>query len=190
MDWYRVRHTIGMSLCVTASKRADYLKKHDILGHIGDHCVTMFRKIPLYPKLISFGDCVIISTNVTFVPHDVIHRTLNRYAHSEEFREEIGCIEIQDNVFVGSGVTILYNVSIGSNTVIAAGSLVNKDIPGNGIWGGVPAKYIASLDSLIEKRRNAPRIEIQYAKHGLSEETAEACWKRFREQRRVKDGTK
>ena len=187
MDWYRIRHTIGLHLCSTAVKRAAYLKRHDILYHIGENCMTMFRKVPLHAKLISFGNNVWIASNVDFVPHDVIHRMLNNCVEGGGFQEEIGCIAIQDNVFVGSGTRILYNVRIGPNTVIAAGSLVNKDIPGNGIWGGVPVKYIGPLDDLIKKRRNAPRMDIRYGKHGLSQETVEAYWKKFREERRTKD---
>ena len=46
---------------------------------------------------------------------------------------------------------------------------------------GVPTKYICSLDDLIKKRRNTPRIEIKRDKYGLSDETVEAVWKRFKE---------
>lgn len=181
MDWYRIRHTIGLHLCVTAIKRAAYLKKHDILYHIGDNCMTMFRKVPLYPKLISLGNNVWIASQVSFVPHDVIHRMLNNKLNTDEFQEHIGCIDIKDNVFVGSNTTILPNVTIGENTVIAAGSLVIENIPGNGVWGGVPAKYICSLDEFIEKRRNYPEITITRGKGGLSGETVDAAWKRLRE---------
>lgn len=186
MDWYRIRHTIGMHLCSTAIKRASYLKKHDILYHIGDNCMTMFRKIPLYPKLISFGDNVWIASDVLFVPHDVIHCMLNNKYGEDLFQEHLGCIEIKDNVFVGSNSTILPNVTIGSNTIIAAGSLVNHSIPGNGVYGGVPAKYICSLDVLIEKRKNTESIEIVRDKKGLSEETVQTYWKRFRNQEEEK----
>ncbi|MCD7998109.1 MAG: hypothetical protein LUH21_12815 [Clostridiales bacterium] len=75
----------------------------------------MFRKIPLYPKLISFGDNVWIASEVSFVTHDVI---------------------------------ILSGVTIGCNTVIAAGSVANKSVPGNGVYGGPDGKYICSLDDL------------------------------------------
>ena len=112
MDWYRICHTIGMYLTFTAVKRAKYLKKHDILYHIGDNCMTMFRRIPLYPKLISFGDNVWIASNVHFTTHDVIHKMLNNKYKSSKFTENIGCIEIKDNVFIGSGSRILYNVTI------------------------------------------------------------------------------
>ena len=182
MDWFRIRHTVRLHLCSTAVKRAEYLKKHDIFYHMGDNCMTMFRKVPLYPKLISFGNNVWIASDVLFVPHDVIHRMLNNKLSEEPaFQEYIGCIDIRDNVFVGSNTTILPNVTIGSNTVIAAGSVINKSIAGNGVYGGVPAKYICSLDDLIEKRRNAPRIKIKRNKHGLSDETVASVWKRFKE---------
>lgn len=182
MDWYRIRHTIGMHLCSTAIKRAAYLKKHDILYHIGDNCMTMFRKIPLYPKLISFGNNVWIASEVLFVPHDVVHRMLNnKLGGVESFQEYLGCIEINDNVFVGSNSTILPNVTIGPDTVIAAGSLVNHSIPGNGVYGGIPCKYICSLDEFIEKRSRYPHIVISHGKGGLSEETVAAVWARFKE---------
>ena len=180
MDWYRIRHTIGMHLCSTAIKRAAYLKEHDILYHIGDNCMTMFRKIPLYPKLISIGNNVWIASQVSFVPHDVIHRMLNNKLGTDEFQENLGCIDIKDNVFVGSNSTILPNVTIGPDTIVAAGTLVNKSIRG-GVYAGVPAKYICSLDEFIEKRKQYPQIEITRGKGGLSEETVAAVWARFKE---------
>lgn len=178
MDWYRIRHTIGLHLCSTAIKRAAYLKKHDILYHIGDNCMTMFRKIPLYPKLISMGNNVWIASEVLFVPHDVIHRMLNNKYGTNEFEENLGCIDIRDNVFIGSNSTILPNVTIGPNTIVAAGSLVNKTIQ-SGVYAGVPAKYICSLEEFVEKRKLYPQIEVTRGKGGLSEKTVADCWKRF-----------
>lgn len=186
MDWYRIRHTIGMYFCPTAIKRAKYLKKHDILYHIGNNCMTMFRKIPLYPKLISIGDNVWIASDVLFVPHDVIHRMLNNKLGVDSFQEFLGCIDIKDNVFIGSKSTILPNVTIGPNTVIAAGSLVNHSIAGNGVWGGVPCRFICSLDEFIEKRKKYPTVEITRGEGGLSEETITACWKRFSDMEKSK----
>lgn len=180
MDWYRIRHTIGLHLCSTATKRAAYIKKYDIFYYMGDNCMAMFRKIPLYPKLISFGNNVWIASDVLFVPHDVIHRMLNNKLETDEFQENIGCIDIEDNVFVGSNTTILPNVTIGSDTIVAAGSLVNKSIRG-GVYAGVPAKYVCSIDAFIEKRKAEPQIEIKRGKGGLSEDTIVAAWKRFRE---------
>lgn len=180
MDWYRIKHTVGMYLSSTAIKRAAYLKKHDILYHIGDNCMTMFRKIPLYPKLISMGNNVWIASQVSFVPHDVIHRMLNNKLGTDEFQEYLGCIDIKDNVFIGSNSTILPNVTIGPNTIVAAGTLVNRSIQ-EGVYAGVPAKYICSLDEFIERRKKYPRVEIVRSKSGLSEKTVAAVWARFKE---------
>ncbi len=181
MNWYRVKHTIGMYLKRTGQARAQYIKKHNIFYHMGDHCMVMFRKIPLYPKLISIGDNVWIASDVLLVTHDAIHRMLNNMTNTKEFQENIGCIEIKDNVFIGANSTVLPNVSIGPNTIIAAGSVVNKSIPGNGVYGGVPAKYIGSIESTIQKRKNGNRFSVGHAKTGLSEDTVEAAWKLFRQ---------
>lgn len=144
----------------------------------------MFRKIPLYPKLISFGNNVWIASDVLFVPHDVIHCMINNKLGGDSFQEYLGCIDIKDNVFVGSNSTILPNVTIGPDTIVAAGSLINHSIPGNGVYGGIPCKYICSLDEFIDKRAQYPIIEITCGKGGLSEETVKACWKRFSETKR------
>ena len=55
-------------------------------------------------------------------------------------------IQIGDNVYIGTGTTILGPVSIGSNVVIAAGSVVVKDIPDNSLVAGVPAKIIKPIE--------------------------------------------
>lgn len=55
-------------------------------------------------------------------------------------------IQIGDNVYIGTGTTILGPVSIGSNVVIAAGSVVVKDIPDNSLVAGVPAKIMKQID--------------------------------------------
>lgn len=56
-----------------------------------------------------------------------------------------------DNVYIGTGSTILGPVEIGNNVVIAAGSVVTSNIPDNSICAGVPAKVIRSIgkDELI-----------------------------------------
>lgn len=62
-------------------------------------------------------------------------------------------IVIGDNVFVGYGSTILAGVKIGSNVIVAAGSVVAKDVPDNVIVAGNPAKVINTIDNYVEKYR-------------------------------------
>ena len=51
-------------------------------------------------------------------------------------------IHIGKRVWIGSGAIILPGVNIGDNSVIAAGSVVTKDVPENCLYGGNPAKFI------------------------------------------------
>jgi acetyltransferase-like isoleucine patch superfamily enzyme len=54
-------------------------------------------------------------------------------------------IHIKKNAWIGANATILQGVTIGENAVVAAGSVVSKDIPDNVIVGGAPAKIIKEI---------------------------------------------
>jgi acetyltransferase-like isoleucine patch superfamily enzyme len=54
-------------------------------------------------------------------------------------------IHIRKNAWIGANVTILQGVTIGENSVVAAGSVVSKDVPDNVIVGGAPAKIIKEI---------------------------------------------
>lgn len=56
-----------------------------------------------------------------------------------------GKIHIKKNAWIGAGATILQGVTIGENAVVAAGSVVSKDVPDNTIVGGVPAKILKTI---------------------------------------------
>ena len=121
-------------LIPNAKKRAEFMKKKGLYGSIGENCSIQKRKLPLYSNLIFIHDNVKIASNVGFVTHDIIHKMLNeKYKGKEEFVERIGCIEIGNNVFIGSGTRILYDTRIGNNVIIGSDSLVNKDVPDNSV---------------------------------------------------------
>jgi acetyltransferase-like isoleucine patch superfamily enzyme len=55
---------------------------------------------------------------------------------------EVGKITIGDNVWVGANVFMKRNINVGTGSIIAAGSMVTKDVPKGTIFGGVPGKVI------------------------------------------------
>ena len=56
-------------------------------------------------------------------------------------------IEVGDNCYISTGVTILGPVKIGNNVTVAAGAVVNKDIPDDCVVAGVPCRIVKMLDT-------------------------------------------
>lgn len=83
-----------------------------------------------------------------FITHDG-----GAWVFTEEFPDlqKFGPIEILDNCFIGMDSIIMANVTIGPNAIVAAGSIVTKDVPENTIVAGIPAKPIMSLNEYKEK---------------------------------------
>jgi acetyltransferase-like isoleucine patch superfamily enzyme len=79
------------------------------------------------------GHCMIIPNNHNFKNKDKLIRLQGNSSKG---------IAIGDDVWIAHGCSILDGVSIGNGAVIAAGSVVNNDVPPYAIFGGVPAKEI------------------------------------------------
>lgn len=156
---------------------------------MGDHCLIMDRKIPLYAKLISIGNNVRLASEVRFLTHDITHSMLNNVDEfivkrgGIKYPEKVGCIAIGDNVFIGAGTRITYNVRIGSNVIIGAASLVNRDIPDNCVVAGVPARVIKTLDDYLEKRDKDEPLVRGIGGETVTQEAEEFMWKKFWEER-------
>lgn len=86
-------------------------------------------------------------------------------------------IRIGDRVWIGLNVTILGGVTIGDDAVVAAGSVVTRDIPAGTLWGGVPAKQLKVVDrSGVESLWGAwGRIELPGAALEPALETMHRC---------------
>ncbi len=102
------------------------------------------------PWCVTLGNNVHIANECLFVTHD--GGTL-LFRHLVPDLEITAPIIVGDNVYFGVRCIILPGVRIGSNCIIAAGSVVTKDVPDNSVVGGVPAKYIKSTDEYFEKAK-------------------------------------
>ena len=115
-----------------------------------------------------------ITANVSFITHDTIRNMRNRKYKTNRFQRAFGCIEVGDNVMIGSGTRILYNVRIGSNVIIGAGSIITKDIPDNSVAAGVPCRVIGKFEDLVERRKSV-------VAHDKAEEYLDECIGCYRE---------
>ena len=91
-----------------------------------------------------------ISTNVTILAHDASTNVVGAGT-------KLGCVTIGDNVFIGTGSIILCNTHIGSNVVVGAGSVVTRDLPDNGVYAGVPAKRVCSIEEYRDRMQKLKR---------------------------------
>lgn len=80
------------------------------------------------------------------IGHNVVLATLNHDLEPSRRQNLIPApIHIGKNVWIGSNATVLQGVTVGENSVVAAGAVVTKDVPANSIVGGVPAKLIKKI---------------------------------------------
>lgn len=84
-------------------------------------------------KEIFIGENCAISHDFTVMDSD---------AHELNGSRNTNPVYIGDHVWIGTRVTILSGVTVGNDAVIAAGSLVTKNVPSGALVGGVPAKII------------------------------------------------
>lgn len=94
----------------------------------------------------SIGGNISIGSNCLVGPNVVIHTSNHIFDNLEIPIREQGhtCadIHIADNVWIGANVIVLPGVTIETGAVIAAGSVVNKNVSENTVVGGVPAHFI------------------------------------------------
>jgi len=90
-------------------------------------------------KNIKIGDNSLIASGTKFIDHD-------HGISLGEIMKIQQCVEkpiiIGEDVWIGCNAVILKGVVIGDGAIVAAGAVVNKSIPPNEIWGGIPAKKI------------------------------------------------
>lgn len=88
------------------------------------------------------GDDCLISSRVSFIGHD--HELFDSSTTSYmSGRLPSSKIILEGNNFIGFGATILGNITIGKDALVAAGALVNKDVPAGCVVAGVPAKVLS-----------------------------------------------
>ena len=132
----------------------DYLK----MGmKIGDNCCIQPGVIFDYSHcwLIKIGNNVTIAPQAYLLAHDASTKKINNYS-------KVSSITIEDNVFIGARAVIMPGVTIGKNSIVAAGSIVTKSIPEGTVAAGNPAKVISTIERYIEKNEQRKNVSQVY----------------------------
>lgn len=88
----------------------------------------------------------------SLIGHNVVFATINHdYDPEKRGTMYLKPIVLEKRSWIGAQATILPGVKIGENSVVAAGSVVTKDVPPNTIVAGNPAKFMSNLDDKIRK---------------------------------------
>lgn len=92
-----------------------------------------------FPERIEIGDNTIIGYNSTILAHEYL---------THEYR--LGTVRIGSHVMIGANSTILPGVTIGDHAVVAAGTVVHKDVLSGQMVGGNPMRVIRDADLMTE----------------------------------------
>lgn len=119
--------------------------------------ITLGDKVQFGPYSLihcdaSLGNNVLIARSVSFIGRDdhridIVGKTIWNSPRGDNYKTYV-----EDDVWIGHGAIILSGVRIGRGSIVAAGSIVNKDIPPYSIAAGVPAK-------VVSKRFNETQIK-------------------------------
>lgn len=85
--------------------------------------------------------------NEALIGHNVVIATLNHSINpADRATTEPRPVHIGNQVWIGSNATILPGVTFGDGAVVAAGAVVNRDVPARTVVGGVPARVLRQID--------------------------------------------
>lgn len=160
----RLKTAIRKLLLGHKADSASYIRYLRRLGmRIGDGTVLYDPRNVLIdetrPWMIEIGKNVQIGRGVSILTHGYEWAVL-KGVYGEVLGSS-GKVTIGDNVFLGVNAVILKGVAIGSNTVIGAGSVVTRDIPGNCIAAGNPVRVLMSLEEYRNRRKAAQPDEAR-----------------------------
>ena len=156
------------ALRVTAELNGAYHKPEEVRAlfsrltgkQVDESCFIFPPFYTDFGRNITLGKNVFLNTGCTFqdlggitigdgsqIGQNVVLCTLN-HGLAPEKRNVIypSPVAIGANVWIGANATVLPGVTVGDNAIIAAGAVVTKAVPANTVVGGVPAKFIKSVD--------------------------------------------
>jgi acetyltransferase-like isoleucine patch superfamily enzyme len=157
-----VNRTISLSSKLNASTDVDQIRNRlsEIIGSEIDKSTTIFAPFHTnFGRFTKIGKNVFINHACSFldlggitIEDDVligpkVNLITENHPLDPADRKSLICkpITVKRNAWIGAAATILPGVTIGENSIVAAGAVVSKDVPANTIAAGVPAKVLRNL---------------------------------------------
>jgi len=128
---------------------AEYLRRWGGFHAIGELTTITRGATFTDPAYVRIGRNCGISA-ASFLGHDGSIRVLNN-AYGVRL-DSVGYTDIRDNSFIGHGAIVMPGITIGPNSVVAAGSVVTKDVPPGAVVAGNPARPLMSTADLVDRK--------------------------------------
>lgn len=109
--------------------------------HVGSHTHIGAGSLLDLTGNISIGSRVALSPRCSIITH----LNVGEGVLKETYPPAKGHVIIEDDVYIGTCATVLHGITIGKGAIVAAGSLVNKDVPDHTMVAGVPARPVKKL---------------------------------------------
>lgn len=127
---------------------ASYLAQWGGLNSVGSDVRIALGCNITDPALVQIGSNVTLA-DCTLLGHDGVIRIIN--TRFDKQLDSVGPIVIHDNCFIGYGAIITPRVTIGPDSIVAAGAVVTKDVPPGMVVGGNPARVICTTQELVTR---------------------------------------
>jgi len=131
----------------SGSDYAAFLKRHGGFHAIGDDCYISPGANITDPAYVRIGNNVRLS-DCSIFGHDGSINMINRAFCLR--LDNVGKVDIRDNVFIAHGCIIQPGVTIGPNAIVCAGSVVNRDVGEGMVVAGVPAKPVGTVAMYVQ----------------------------------------
>jgi acetyltransferase-like isoleucine patch superfamily enzyme len=115
---------------------------------VGKHCKISSHTFVC--EGVTIEDNVFIGHSVTFINDSYPRATTADGSLQTEADWKVERTLVKKGASIGSGCTILSNISIGENAIVGAGSVVTKDVPANSIVAGNPARVLRQIEEALE----------------------------------------
>src|SRR5271170_1421123 len=153
-------HAVYLRFCRPSGEEyARFLKARKTFHAQGDDCYIMPSSVFTDPQYVEIGNNVQMAACTVFGHDGSVAMLIRAYG---VILDAVGPVRLKDNVFIGHNSIIMPNVTIGPNAIVAAGSLVTRNVPEGKIVSGVPAKVVGSVDTLLAFREQQTK-ELPWA---------------------------